>query len=58
MLEKLDKEFGFHSKCDEKALVGFKQKSHITQFTVWELNCRRTKLGAGRTVRKLVTYFT
>ena len=54
MLEKLDKEFGFHSKCDEKALVGFKQKSHITQFAVWELNCRRTKLGAGRTVRKLV----
>ena len=29
MLEKLDKEFGFQSKCDEKALEGSKQKSHI-----------------------------
>lgn len=27
-LVNLDKEFGFHSKCDEKALEGFKQKGH------------------------------
>lgn len=30
VLEKLDKEFGFQSKCDEKALEDSKQKSHIT----------------------------
>lgn len=49
-----DKESGFHCEYDEKILKGFKQKNHIIWFVTWQLNYRRTQLGAGRPFRGIL----